>query len=48
MTDRTLSSAQQDQLEQLVDACGLGLVLGSFATICAGNPIRTACSPTRG
>jgi hypothetical protein len=37
MTDRTLTSAQQDQLEALVDACGLDLVLGALANICAAK-----------
>jgi hypothetical protein len=37
MTDRSMSSQQQDQLEALVDACGLDLVLGGLADICAAK-----------
>ena len=35
MSDRTMTSVQQDELERLVDACGLDLVLGGLANICA-------------
>jgi len=35
MTDRLMTQVQQDQLEALVDACGLDLVLGGLANICA-------------
>jgi hypothetical protein len=31
MTERSVSGDQQNQLEQLVDACGLNLVLGALA-----------------
>lgn len=35
MTERNVTNAQQDALEALVDACGLDLILGSLANICA-------------
>jgi hypothetical protein len=37
MTERSMSSAQQAQLEDLVDACGLALVLGALGNICAAK-----------
>ena len=37
MTDRSISRQQQDALEALVDSCGLDLVIGSLANICAGK-----------
>jgi hypothetical protein len=37
MTDRKMKSDQQDQLEALVDACGLDLVLIGLANICAAK-----------
>ena len=33
--ERTMTSHQQHQLELLVDSCGLQLVLGGLANICA-------------
>lgn len=33
--NRCVTAHQQDTLEKLVDACGLDLVLGSLANICA-------------
>jgi hypothetical protein len=37
MGDRALSSAQEYELEMLVDACGLDAVLGSLASIFGGK-----------
>lgn len=35
MTERFITGPQQKALEELVDACGLDLVLGALANICA-------------
>jgi hypothetical protein len=37
MTDRIMTSAQQDALEALVDSCGLDLVLSGLGNICASK-----------
>ena len=37
MTDRQMTSEQQSILEDLVDACGLDLVLTGLASMCAAK-----------
>ncbi len=37
MNTRLMTSDQQDQLEALIDRCGLNLVLGGIANICAAK-----------
>jgi hypothetical protein len=37
MPDRTMTQRQQDQLESLVDSCGLDLVLIGLGCICAAK-----------
>lgn len=41
MTDTTMTGAQQFQLEQLVDACGLDGVIAGLANICAAKSDHT-------
>lgn len=44
MADRSMTSAQQDQLEALVDVCGLDLVLAGLANICAAKSDHVLCN----